>query len=321
MTAVTVPARGRRPHGLTWAMLRLHRSALWFWLMLLAVAAGSLLWAYGPGVAAAEEVYRKLDCGPGYCDTSIDAFQRYDLAATVGTGLLTVTPLLVAAWAGGSLIGRELEQGTARLAWTQSVTPVRWLAAKLAVPAALITAGTLLLTLLHRLLWSADGPLRAATGTRDWYDSLGFTANGTLATAYALLALAVGAVAGLLTGRSTAGLGVGVVGLLTLTGLVSELRPRLWPTETVTGTRGYPGIGAGALVDEGALTATGARVRDPLCIDDAKCLAEHDVVAFYRDYHPTSHFWPLQLAETGIVLAVTASAILAAFLLLRRRTT
>ncbi|MFI9614309.1 ABC transporter permease [Streptomyces sp. NPDC052023] len=321
MTAVTAPARHGRVHGLTWALLRLHRSALWFWLMLLTVAAGALLWAYGPGVAAAEAVYRKLDCGPGYCDTSLSAFQRYDLAVAVGGGLLTVSPVLIAAWAGGSLIGRELEQGTARLAWTQSVTPVRWLAAKLAVPAALITAGTLLLTLLHRLLWSADGPLRAATGTRVWYGGFTFAANGTLATAYALLALAVGALAGLLTRRSTAGLGLGVLGLLTLTAIVSELRPRLWPAETVTGTHGYPGIGGGSLVDEGALTAAGARVQDPICIDDAKCLAEHDVVAFYRDYHPTSHFWPLQLVETGIVLALTALATLAAFQLLKRRTT
>ncbi|GEC09262.1 transporter [Streptomyces spinoverrucosus] len=320
MTAVTVPARSGRLHGLTWAMFRLHRSALWFWVMLVAVAAGALLWAYGPGVTAAEEVYRKLGCGQGLCGTSDTAFQRYELAATVGSGLLTVAPVLIAAWAGGSLIGRELEQGTARLAWTQSVTPVRWLAAKLAVPAALITAGTLLLTLLHRLLWSADGTLRAATGTRDWYDSVAFTANGTLATAYALLALAVGALAGLLTRRTTAGLGVGVLGLLTLTVAVSELRPRLWPTETVTGTTGYPAIG-GAFVDEGALTSTGARVQDPLCIDDAQCLADHDIVGFYRDYHPSSHFWPLQLVETGIVLAVTALAVLAAFQLLRRRTT
>jgi hypothetical protein len=36
--------------------------------------------------------------------------------------------------------------------------------------------------------------------------------------------------------------------------------------------------------------------------------------------HPASHFWPLQLVETGIVLAVAALATAAAFALLRRRT-
>jgi hypothetical protein len=37
-------------------------------------------------------------------------------------------------------------------------------------------------------------------------------------------------------------------------------------------------------------------------------------------YHPDSHFWPLHLVETGIVLAVTAAATAAAFRLLHRRT-
>lgn len=36
--------------------------------------------------------------------------------------------------------------------------------------------------------------------------------------------------------------------------------------------------------------------------------------------HPASHYWPLQLVETGIVLALTALACWACFALLRRRT-
>ncbi|MFD4142619.1 MULTISPECIES: hypothetical protein [unclassified Streptomyces] len=35
--------------------------------------------------------------------------------------------------------------------------------------------------------------------------------------------------------------------------------------------------------------------------------------------HPTSHFWPLQLVETGIVLTLTAALTTAAFVVLRRR--
>lgn len=37
-------------------------------------------------------------------------------------------------------------------------------------------------------------------------------------------------------------------------------------------------------------------------------------------YHPHSHFWPLQLVETGLLLALTAAATGACHLLLRRRT-
>ncbi|MGW0184543.1 ABC transporter permease [Streptomyces sp. NPDC003362] len=322
VTTTTAPERARAargPRGLTWVLLRVHRSALWFWLMLLAVAGGALLWAYGPGVNAALDVYRGMDCGPGYCDATVPAAQHYQLATVLGTGLLTLTPLLTAAWAGGALIGRELENGTARLAWTQSVTPARWLAAKLAVPAALLAAGTVLLTLLHRLLWSVDGPLREATGTRDWHDGGVYLANGTLATAYALLGLAVGALAGLLLRRALPALAAAVVSLLVLTGALSSLRPHLWPAVTLTGKEYYPEW-TGMVVGDGALTSTGARVPDPICVDDARCLAEHDIVGFYRDHHPAGHFWPLQLVETGIVLAVAALAVLAAFWLLNRRT-
>lgn len=36
-------------------------------------------------------------------------------------------------------------------------------------------------------------------------------------------------------------------------------------------------------------------------------------------FHPESHFWPLQLVETGILLTLAAIATLAAFVFLRRR--
>jgi hypothetical protein len=41
---------------------------------------------------------------------------------------------------------------------------------------------------------------------------------------------------------------------------------------------------------------------------------------FWATYHPESHFWPIQLVESGVVLAVAGLATAAAFALLRRRT-
>ncbi|MBG0854241.1 ABC transporter permease [Streptomyces spinoverrucosus] len=322
-TTMTAPARGARPRGLTWVLFRLHRSALWFWVMLLAVAAGALLWAYGPGAHDALVEYREMDCaapGPSLsCDYTGPAHQRYNTLMAVGAGLINIVPFLTAAWAGGALIGRELEDGTARLAWTQSVTPVRWLAAKLAVPAALIVSGTIALTLLHRLAWAAEGPQLRELDWYDPYDSAPYLANGTLAPAYALLGLALGILAGLAVRRALPALATAVMSLIVVSYGLSTLRPHLWPVRTLTDRGEYPSI-VGMFVDEGALTSTGARVEDPICVDDLTCLADHDVVGFYRDYHPASHFWPLQLMETGVVLAVTALAVLAAFRLLRRRT-
>ncbi|MFJ8596063.1 ABC transporter permease [Streptomyces sp. NPDC093598] len=329
MTAMTTraPAATARhssePRGLLLALLRLHRTALLFWLGLVAVAAGALLWAIGPGADAAWAEYTGMGCDeprPNLgCDMAGPANARYQVAVTVGTNLLGLLPLLTGAWAGGALIGRELESGTAQLAWTQSVSPARWLAAKLAVPALLLVTGTLALTLLHRVLWSSNRSLIGAMGWRAWYDDGVFEVNGTIAAAQALAALAVGVLAGLLLRRTLPALGVAALAVGSLVHVLGDLRPYLWPAKTVvTAPDTTPGSG-GMIVEDGALTATGSRVTFPACTGEPTCEAEHGISHYYADYHPASHFWPLQLVETGILLAVAALAVAAAFVLLRRR--
>ncbi|MET9731452.1 ABC transporter permease [Streptomyces sp. NPDC006458] len=330
-TTVTVQApapdeagpRRRAPRGMVWAVLRLHRVALRFWILLFALAATMLLWAYGPGGDAAWRQYTGMDCGTRWdlgCDyVTGPEYYRYELAVSLSAALLGVLPGLVAGWTGGALIGRELENGTARLAWVQSVSPARWLAAELAVPAALLIPGTLLLTLLHRAVWEADSTLLSDLGWYAWHDPATFQANGLLATAYPLLGLAVGALVGLLAGRALPALGGAVLAQLGLMFALGALRPYLWPPVTITtAAEEYPSYD-GLRVAEGALGADGSRV-DASCFEEPACVARRDLVGYYADYHPASHFWPLQLVETGIVLALTAATVLAAFWLIRRRT-
>ncbi|MGV9449980.1 ABC transporter permease [Streptomyces sp. NPDC003635] len=328
MTALIAPAtgvagRGRGSRGMVWVVLRVHQSALLFWLMLVAVVAGGLVWVAGPGADAAWAEYRAMGCGSGQpglgCDFTGPALGRYDDILRVAESLMALAPVLVAAWAGGALIGRELENGTAKLAWTQSVTPAHWLAAKLAVPAALLTAGQLTLTLLHRLVWSSDPELHRTVGLRTWHDDSVFLANGTAATAHTLLALAVGVLGGLLLRRALPALAAATLAVLALSSRIGELRPHLWPADLATATDDYPET-VGMIADGGALTSKGAHVPIPDCMGLPGCLSERDITGFYAHYHPTDHFWGLQLMETGLVLAVAALAVLASFWLLRRRT-
>ncbi|WEH17043.1 ABC transporter permease [Streptomyces sp. VNUA24] len=312
------PAPAMSPtRGLIRATLRVHQSALWFWGLLVVLVGGGLVWATGPGLDAAWADWVRSGCKPlDYCSTG-PAYSSYELPVNLGSAILTLAPALIGAWAGGALIGRELETGTAQLAWTQSVTPARWLAAKLAVPAVVIVSGTVLLTLLNRLVWSREERLRHAVSGRDWFEYTAFTANGTLATAYALLALALGVLAGLLIRRSLPALAAGFTGVAVVMGVLRPQRHALWPVETVV-TRTPEPHWQGDLVDRGYLMASGERISDVECLDDV-CGPPH-ITGYYADYHPSSHFWPLQLVETGIVLAVTALLVWAAFRLLRRRT-
>jgi len=313
MTALAVDATVRpRPARMWRTVLRLHRAALIGWAVLVAAVSGFLLWAYGPGGNAARVDWQR-QCTGDMCSWS-NAISLYHAAYTVAEMVIGWVPYLVAAWA-GAVLARELERGTARLAWTQGVSPTRWLATTLAVPAALVTAGSTLMVLLHRLLFDAHQvPL-----SWSWWNDETFTANGTLAVAYPLLGFAVGALAGQLQRHALTGAGLAIAVMALVDTTLGFVRPHLWPWATSTGAD-YETPRDVLYGDGGAVTSTGAHIADPMCRASEKCLKAHDVTGFYSEYHPASHFWPLQLVETGIALALTALVLAAAFTLLRRRT-
>jgi hypothetical protein len=70
----------------------------------------------------------------GDCPAAIAALQTTDLRLQNGlNAVLIVVPALIGIFWGAPLIARELDAGTYRLAWTQSVTRTRWLITKIAV--------------------------------------------------------------------------------------------------------------------------------------------------------------------------------------------
>ncbi|WP_329218700.1 ABC transporter permease [Streptomyces sp. NBC_01485] len=333
MTALTVSpaaskdADGRSPGhrpGPRW-LLRLHRPALYVWTGLVVVLAAALVWLWGPLTHGAIEGWRQYNAcrDEGPCQYDQDAIVRYKSVYMYATGALTGLPFLVAAWAGASLFGRELEHGTAQLAWTQGVSPTRWLATKLAVPAVLVAAGTGLLVTLHRLMWSAgDGRIDTA---KTWSDNLTLHTNGTTTIAFALTGLAGGAFAGVLLRRTLPALTL-AFGLVAAARVLADLvMPHLWPavTRVTSLADGYGG--SGIKVDSGLVTSTGAHIADPGCgptfVPGCEAVyARLDATGFYTTYHPESHYWPLQLTTTAALLAVAAALAVAAFVLLRRTT-
>ncbi|MET9384703.1 ABC transporter permease [Streptomyces sp. NPDC002928] len=307
MTTLASPGPTARPQR---AILRLHRPALLVWAGFVIVVGALLLLVGGPLTDRA--VYTQ------------EAIRRYKDWNNYTTIAVLAVPFLVAAWSGATLTSRELENGTARLAWTQSVTPARWLAAKLALPAVLVTIGSGLLVGLHHWAWSTgQGRVDAA---KQWHNIGTYSANGTVIVALALAGLVSGAFFGLVTRRSLASLAGAVCVPALLWGAVTLATPYLWPTVTkVSSLKLYVAGGSGMSVSEGLLTSTGARIADPHCGSSRykECQAVYDkldAVSYFNDYHPQSHYWPLQLTATAIVLAVTAAMTVAAFRLLKRQT-
>ncbi|MEW1996590.1 ABC transporter permease [Streptomyces coelicoflavus] len=322
--ALTTPATPARPsilRQLRW-LLRLHRPALLIWGTFALVTCAALVWLGGPLTDAAATAWTtERDCDITDCAYDPAALGRYSDFYTCTTFAVLAAPFLVAAWAGGWLTSRELESGTARLAWTQGVSPARWLAARLALPGLLVVSVTGLLAWLHHRAWTAGGDRIPAADA--WYDYPTFYANGLLPVALGLAGLGVGAVAGLLLRRSTVSLATATIAVGVLWTAVHLALPHLWPTVTRVTSLEEGSSALGISTGEGVLTAGGDR-RTTACrtiLDGChRDLEDLSAVHYFNDFHPPSHYWPLQLVASGVLLAVTALCVLAAFHLLRHHT-
>ncbi|MFF3846010.1 hypothetical protein [Streptomyces sp. NPDC002328] len=323
MTAVvTAPPRPRR-WGAVRTVLRLHRAALLVWTVAVLGVVARLVWI--AEVSAEDARAEQRACaraGQNLCDLTFDVSGFGDPVGWIALPA-GFASLAVAAFAGGALIGRELENGTARLAWAQGITPARWLAAKLAVPALAVALGTIVLVVAFRWTWDATQDLRWSA---DWLSDGVFLVRGPTAVAYALCALALGTLAALLLRRALPALAVAVAAAWLLRFALERARVSLWPTVTRTSAGDVDTPESAAQVAYGVLVDGRPRadVDYTRCAgkqaEIQRCLDDLGVTGHFSTFHPESHFWPLQLVESGIVLAVAALATTAAFLLLRRRT-
>ncbi|MET9785917.1 hypothetical protein [Streptomyces canus] len=209
--------------GLTRTVLRLHRTALIVWAVFVAGCVGYLVWLTE---VTADSAYATLDACPRGEACGLGAAYTYSTAMGWISTFMYYGFWAVAAWAGGALVGRELESGTARLAWSQGVSPARWLAAKLALPALALLVGGAVFVPVYRWAWSAH---RDLMGDNIHFNDV-FADHGPLVVAYGLCALAVGALTGLLLGRPLPALGVSVAVMMILNRFLERRRPDPLPT-------------------------------------------------------------------------------------------
>ena len=113
------------------------------------------------------------------------------------TAALIALPLLAGMFFAAPLVSREYEAGTHRLAWTQSVSPRRWITIKIVLIFGVLASAALALGLLAT--WTLD-PLTAAFGGR--YNSVWHDVQGMVPVACILFAFAVGVAASALIRRT-----------------------------------------------------------------------------------------------------------------------
>lgn len=186
-----------------------------------------------------------------------------------------------------------------------------------------LIAGASSLVLLF--VWARSVPYMDGSPLDDWTDWLTFSASGPVAPALFLLGLTLGAYAGLLLRRSLAALAVSAGAMFGVVQGLPLLIPHLWPTERIFGWTVTAAPARAWVLSESALDAQGR----PVSMSDCQygreslvrqCAEAKGVEGFETLFHPASHAVPLHLAETALILALTAALAFAALRLLRRRT-
>jgi hypothetical protein len=327
---------------LTWRQFRAGAAVMFAALAVLA----AILGLTGPGLADDYSTGIAACTGQsGGCAAFVERFLRdHQSALEAVNAVVLVLPALIGLFWGAPLIARELEAGTHRLVWNQSVTRTRWLAVKLGLVglAAVAAAGLGSLA----ITWWASPLDTAADSPR--MDSL-FDSRGIVPIGYAAFAFALGVAVGMLVRRTLPAMAITLAVFVAVQVLMPELvRPHLLASTRATVeitesnltslmARGPdapfevdarptdPGAwllsshtvdSSGHAVDTIPLTPSSKACAAP---EPGACLAEIKRLGYRQQvtYLPASRFWPLQWYETGIYIALALG--LAAFCFWRIR--
>lgn len=293
------------------------------------------------------------------CDLAVSQFLSHDRFLSHALDLVALlVPALFGVFWGAPLLARELESGSFRLAWTQSVTRTRWLTTKLALGAVVtvVLAGLLTLT----ITW--------------WYRPVDLLSTNQFAVferrdiapiGYALFAFTAGALIGAFLRRSVPAMAT-TLGVYAFVRVATSLwvRPHLMPPnhQTVslleTDRFGFNSShGVLSLVAEGSsgppdswtlssqlVTTSGhvpssaevsaflqqhcphvgqgigpTRAPDPEAFQACREQVAH---AFHTlvTYQPAGRYWAFQWMETGIFVALAILAAAGCYWWVARRT-
>jgi hypothetical protein len=271
-----------------------------------------------------------------------------------GLVVMYAAPALIGIFWGAPLITRELESGTFRLAWNQSVTRNRWLAVKLGLIglAAMTTAGLLSLMTgwwaspVERAL--AIGGTSGNLGGLSRLQPLVFSASGIAPVGYAAFAFALGVTAGVFIRRTVPAMVVTLAGFAFVQlAWPAWIRPHLIAPDTATLPLNTANLNQLTIQSPGATmtvvgpwTQHGAWVLSNQTITPAghvftgpatqACLGPNannctswlagQHLRQLVTYQPASRYWAFQWTEAGIFLVLAlALAALCAWRISRRR--
>ena len=315
---------------MTWLVWRQSRLQL----LTAALALAVLALAFGLTEPGLNHLYAEYGAHPAAFLAQVQS-GVYPVLYFAGGAVMYLMPLVIGAFWGAPMVARELEAGTHRLTWNQSVTRTRWLLVKIGVGggAAMLVAGTAGLL----LSWWA-GPIDRAggfpvgTSRLSRFEPLVFGTRGIVPVGAAALAFMIGVTVGLLVRRTVPAMGLTLaVFTAALAAMPLWISPHLaTPVQftrpvvanlttmqmTSSGQLNDPVTslpGAWILTDQ-IITAQGtvfSLPQVPACQTGTQAQCEaylaHQPLRQHVVYQPATRYWTFQILETAIWLALAAA--------------
>ncbi len=232
---------------------------------------------------------------------------------------LVAAPALIGAFWGAPLVTTELESGTYRLVWTQSVTRARWLAVKVTL---IGLTGVAVAGLLSFMLsaWSS------AAVNQDRFGTAMFAERGIAPMAYAAFGFALGVTAGLLIRRTLPAMATTLVAFMAVRiGVQTFARPHFATAiklvSALSGQNGHPlEAKPGAwVISDNFFDRAGHLVNSIHCGPDAQaCMSQYHQILTYQ---PANRYWAFQGYETAIFTCLAFVLIGLCFRWIRTRVT
>jgi hypothetical protein len=339
--AVAGTTRGGGLRGLGWLTWRQHR---WPIVAGAAVTAGLAVWM----LMTANKLHTLAQHNLTISRPQID-----DIAASYATyqmNTVVFLPVLLAVFWGVPMLAREYEQRTLPLAWSQDLSPQRWLWGKTGILTVLVGVFG---TVLAGVSEYTARQYHAYTG-RSLFEGTAFQAGGWMPLTLALAWLAVGIAAGAATRRVMPAMAVVAAAWIGRMVLMVRLRPEFMAPMTLVkrfdlakGGRGMLDASSNAANDMGLsgndtpfVDAHGHQVSQHLAIDGwcgtptpggprgtteivdpGPCLQRHGIVGELVKFQPASRMGTFHLIENGLNLGLMVVALGVAWWCVRRTRT
>jgi ABC-2 family transporter protein len=305
----------------TWLLWRQHR-------LQAALAAAAIALFAIPAVITGVHLNNALSkCRGSSTCSGFDLLAGYD-TMNILIDITVVVPVVIGIFWGATIVGKELESGTATLAWTQAISRRRWFWSKVAILFAL--TGLASGTVAALVTWWSN----VHNATRESrFGGLQFDIQGVAPVGYALFAAALGLAAGVLWRRSLPAMATTLAAFVGVRIIVeSFLRSHyMTPVTRYVPLVGRPEPPAGSMPLSSDLMLNGHVIsgRMPVPLRCTRLPNREAFDACMRHlgldyqvrlvYQPANRYWTFQWIEFGLFVTLAVIFTGVAIVALRRR--